>query len=87
MVPAPLEDIVCRSHFVSQCLLYGDNKEFNVLLVVPDFAQIGAWVSKHLPQVPFSGQSPKNDALLMELKEVRDLITMEIETAISVCKV
>lgn len=87
VVPAPLEDIVCRSHFINQCLLFGDNREYNVLLVVPEFSQIRKWVTKYLPQVPFSGDSPENDRLLMELKEVRDLLSMEIQTAVGVCKV
>lgn len=87
VVPAPLEDIVCRSHFVNQCLLFGDNRSFNVLLVVPDFGQIRAWVAKYLPQVPFSGESPENDRLLLEIQEVQDLLTMEIQTAVGVCKV
>jgi long-chain acyl-CoA synthetase len=87
VVPAPLEDIVCRSHFINQCLLFGDNREFNVLLVVPEYTQIRAWVTKYLPQVPFSGVSPENDRLLLEVKEVQDLISMEIQTAVGVCKV
>jgi hypothetical protein len=78
---------VSRSHFINQCLLFGDNREYNVLLVVPDFAQVRAWVALYLPQVPFSGDSPENDRLLMELKEVKDLMTMEIQTATGLCKV
>ena len=72
---------------MNQCLLYGDNREYNVLIVVPDFAQLRAWVAKYLPQVPFSGESPENDRLLLEVKEVQDLLSMEIQTAVGVCKV
>lgn len=40
VVPAPLEDILCRSEMISQCLVYGDNQMFNVVLVVPEFAEV-----------------------------------------------
>lgn len=58
-----------------------------MLIVVPEFVQLRAWVAKYLPQIPFSGSSPENDRLLLEVKEVRDLISMEIQTAVGICKV
>ena len=36
VVPAPLEDSMCRSPFIAQSFLFGDNKEFTILLIIPD---------------------------------------------------
>jgi long-chain acyl-CoA synthetase len=44
VVPAPLEDTYCRSLFVAQTFIFGDNKPKNVLLVVPDWAEVFAWL-------------------------------------------
>lgn len=39
ITPVPLEDSICRSQFILQCMVYGANRPFNVALVVPDFVQ------------------------------------------------
>ena len=80
VVPGPIEDIICRSHFIQQALLFGDNKEYNVILVVPDFPVLRQWVVKHVPAVPFAGSNPENDKKLMALQEVQDLISMEVKS-------
>ncbi len=40
VVPAPLEDSMCRSPFIAQSFLFGDNKEFTIILVVPDVVAV-----------------------------------------------
>jgi long-chain acyl-CoA synthetase len=47
VVPAPLEDAMTRSHFVAQSFLYGDNKPYNVAIIVPDFVELRAWAKKN----------------------------------------
>ena len=78
VVPGPIEDMICRSHYIQQVLLFGDNKPYNVLLVVPDFVTLRQWVAQHMSAVSFSGISPENDRKMTELKEVQDLISMEV---------
>jgi long-chain acyl-CoA synthetase len=78
VVPGPLEDSICRSHYIQQVLLFGDNKPFNVVLVVPDFVALRQWVAQHMSAVPFSGSSPENDCKMIQLKEVQDLLSMEV---------
>jgi len=46
VVPAPLEDAICRSQFIAQTMLFGDNKIHTVLLVVPELAELRAWATK-----------------------------------------
>jgi long-subunit acyl-CoA synthetase (AMP-forming) len=38
---------MCRSQFIAQALLYGDNQRHCVALVVPDFVEIKAWMLKN----------------------------------------
>ncbi|MEL6345308.1 MAG: long-chain fatty acid--CoA ligase [Myxococcota bacterium] len=43
VVPAPLEDHLALSGFISQTMVYGDNKLFNVAVIFPDFAAVREW--------------------------------------------
>ncbi len=43
VVPSLLEDYICRSRYVAQTLLYGDNRKWIVALIVPDVAEIKVW--------------------------------------------
>ena len=42
VVPGPIEDAVTLNRFVTQCYVSGDNKPFNVALVLPDRAACAA---------------------------------------------
>jgi long-subunit acyl-CoA synthetase (AMP-forming) len=58
VTPVPLEDDICRSQFVLQCMVYGSNRPFNVALIVPDFVQV---LSPLLPRThddPLSAAAP-----------------------------
>ena len=37
VVPAPLEDMLCRSRFIAQAFVHGANRSHTVALLVPDF--------------------------------------------------
>ena len=43
-MPAPLEDIVARSHFIAQAFIFGDNKPHTVAILVPDMALVSIGV-------------------------------------------
>jgi len=40
VAPAPIEQALSLSPFVSQCVLYGSGKPFNVACVVPEFSRV-----------------------------------------------
>jgi long-chain acyl-CoA synthetase len=40
VVPSPLEDVLNRFIAIQQCFLYGNNREHNVLLVVPNYPEL-----------------------------------------------
>ena len=43
VVPAPLEETLQLSPMINQAFVYGDNRPFNVALVVPDLASLHKW--------------------------------------------
>jgi long-chain acyl-CoA synthetase len=47
VVPSPLEEQLKLSPYVQNVMLYGDNKPYNVALVVPDLGAVAAWAQKH----------------------------------------
>lgn len=46
VVPSPLEELLKLSGFVNQAFIFGQNKPFNVALVVPDFPAIEEWAKE-----------------------------------------
>jgi long-chain acyl-CoA synthetase len=47
VAPAPLEETVALSPFISQAFIYGSDKPYNVALIVPDMAALKKWASEH----------------------------------------
>jgi len=45
VVPAPLEETLKLSPFISNVMIYGDNKPFNVALVAPNFDTLKEWAA------------------------------------------
>lgn len=43
VVPAPLEDLLKLSPFIASAFVYGDNRPYNVALVVPDMESVRGW--------------------------------------------
>ncbi len=46
VVPAPLEELLQLSPFISQACIHGFNKPFNVVLLVPDRAALEKWAGE-----------------------------------------
>jgi len=57
VVPAPLEELLQLSPMINQAFVFGDNKPFNVALIVPDFPSLEKWASEN-------GLGQDRDALL-----------------------
>jgi long-chain acyl-CoA synthetase len=47
VAPAPLEEQVALSPFISQAFIYGSDKPYNVALIVPDMGALKGWASEH----------------------------------------
>ena len=71
VVPSPLEDKLKLSPYIANSFVFGDNKLYNVALVVPDMAELKKWAEQH-------GVSAKGDALL-EDEKVNALMREEVD--------
>ena len=40
IAPAPIEELLVASPFIEQILLFGDKREFNTALIVPDYERL-----------------------------------------------
>jgi long-chain acyl-CoA synthetase len=61
VVPSPLEDKLKLSPFIANSFVYGDNRLYNVALIVPDMSSLEKWASHN-------GISEKGEALLANEK-------------------
>lgn len=70
VAPAPIEDRLRQSPFIANAMVYGDNRPYNVALLVPDMQALAAWATEH-------GVSGDVTALLGN-KQVRELFLREL---------
>jgi long-chain acyl-CoA synthetase len=65
VAPAPLEEKIQLSAFVAQCVVYGEDKPYNVAMIVPDVDSLASWAKENgvgvTPQEML--RSPKTKAL------------------------
>jgi long-chain acyl-CoA synthetase len=71
VVPTLLEEEIKLSPYVANAMVFGDNKPFNVALIVPDMENVQKWAEHHAAGVA----GPE----LLRDDRVRDLIQQEIE--------
>jgi long-chain acyl-CoA synthetase len=84
VVPAPLEDDITRSQFIAQALLYGDNKKFNIAVIVPDIVELRGWMARQPHFVHGDGEMELKD--LLNHEEVRKLLNAELAHVCSTMK-
>jgi long-chain acyl-CoA synthetase len=74
VVPAPIEEQVRLSPYISNVMIYGVNRPYNVALIVPDFVALEKWAAEH-------GIPTDDREALIDDQRVRDLFQKEIDTA------
>jgi long-chain acyl-CoA synthetase len=72
VAPVPLEEKLKLSPFIANAMVYGDNRVFNIALLVPDFAVLEGWAKEH-------GLDASSQAKLLENPRVRELMKAEVE--------
>ncbi|WP_394838907.1 long-chain fatty acid--CoA ligase [Pendulispora rubella] len=72
VVPTPLEEEIKLSPYVTNVMVYGDNRPHNVALVVANVDAVKAWAEKE-------GHSLSSGPALLEDPKVRELLGKEIE--------
>jgi long-chain acyl-CoA synthetase len=72
VVPTPLEEQLKLSQYIVNVMVYGDNKPYNVALVIPDMDSVRKWASEH-------GADTSDDAKLAQDPKVKELLRGELE--------
>jgi long-chain acyl-CoA synthetase len=73
VVPTPLEEQLKLSPFVLNAMVYGDNRPFNVALVVANLSALKNWAAEHHVSLPADAEAMLKD------DRVRALYKQEIE--------
>jgi long-chain acyl-CoA synthetase len=76
VAPAPLEELLKLSPFIINAMVYGDNKLFNVALIVPDMDAVKKWAGEN-------GIAADGDEKLLENAKVKDMLQAEVDKASS----
>jgi long-chain acyl-CoA synthetase len=71
VAPSPLEDLLKLSPMIANAFVFGDNKPYNVALVVPEMKELASWAEQR--------QIHKRGAELLEDEQVIALIRDEID--------
>ncbi len=74
VAPAPLEEQLKLSPFIINAMVYGDNRLYNVALIVPDMDAVKAWATTH-------GISADSDEKLLENAKVKEMMQSEVDKA------
>jgi long-chain acyl-CoA synthetase len=74
VAPAPLEEQLKLSPFVTNAMVYGDNRLFNVALIVADVEAVKRWAGEH-------GVSADSDEKLLENARVKEMLQAEVDKA------
>jgi len=72
VAPAPLEERVKLSPFIANCMVYGDNRVYNIALVAPDFSTLKSWAKEQ-------GIDDMSDEKLIENPKVKEQLQAEVE--------
>jgi long-chain acyl-CoA synthetase len=76
VVPTPIEEKIGLSAYIANVMVYGDNKPFNVAVIVPDAPAVEEWAAAE-------GVEFENFEGLVEDPRVRQLIGDEVDKAMA----
>jgi long-chain acyl-CoA synthetase len=79
VAPAPLEDALRLSPLIANAMIYGDNREHNVALVVPDLDALDRWATEQ-------GMRCASTAALLESELVKARMLEEIDERGKACR-
>jgi long-chain acyl-CoA synthetase len=79
VVPSPLEESLKLSPFIANVMIHGDNKPFNVALVVPEPQTLGDWAKKQGIAGKSVHELTKNDQVRAKIREELDKYSAEFK--------
>jgi len=68
--PVAIEEDIKLNHYIENAMIYGEGREFNVAIIIPDFAALDKWAEKN--------NLPKDHAELLKKDETRKFLENEI---------
>ena len=74
VVPSPIEEQLQLSGYIMQAMVYGEQRPYNVALVVPDFEYLKKWAAEN-------GIDASDTQALLADEKVRDLYVAEMNRA------
>jgi long-chain acyl-CoA synthetase len=72
--PVAIEEDIKLNHFIENAMIYGEGREFNVCLIIPDFIALDKWAEKN--------NLPKDHEQLIKRDEVKSFLTNEIANSL-----
>jgi len=72
--PVGIEEDIKLNHYIENAMVYGEGREFNVALIIPDFVVLDKWAEKN--------NLPKDHEQLIKRDEVKSFLTNEISNAL-----
>jgi long-chain acyl-CoA synthetase len=79
VVPAPLEELVKLSPFVANVMIYGDNKPFNVALLVPNLDTLKEWARAQGIGDKGDEELIANERVQAKMKEELDRVSVDFK--------
>jgi long-chain acyl-CoA synthetase len=68
--PVAIEEDIKLNHYVENAMIYGEGREFNICLVIPDFVALDKWAAKN--------NLPNDHAELLKREETKKFLQNEI---------
>jgi long-chain acyl-CoA synthetase len=68
--PVAIEEDIKLNHYIENAMIYGEGREFNVALIIPDFVALDKWAEKN--------NLPKDHAELLKKNETKKFLENEI---------
>ncbi len=72
IAPQPIEQLLCQSPYIDQCLLIGDGRPYCTALIVPDFEALTAYAAEH-------GIAESSTEALVQHPAIQELIQRELD--------
>jgi long-chain acyl-CoA synthetase len=68
--PVAIEEDIKLNHYIENAMIYGEGREFNIALIIPDFAALDKWAEKN--------KLPKDHSELLKKEETKKFLENEI---------
>ena len=72
--PVSIEEDIKLNHYIENAMIYGEGREYNICIIIPDFVALGKWAQKN--------NLPKDPAELVKREEVKSFLNNEILTSL-----